>query len=305
MRPLRFLPSGHLVEVTSRTVHGRLLMRPDQRTCDLIRGVLGRAQARYRMRIVAFVFLSNHFHLLLLPDSPQQLSSFMAYLASNVAREVGRVHDWRDKFWARRYRAITVSNEETAQVARLRYLLAHGAKEGFVAAPREWPGPHSIPALFEGATIQGTWFDRSSEYRARRKGVECSPRDFASIESVTLTPIPCWASWPEDRRRKAVGDLLAAIERDAQIVRAGKPPLGREAILRQSPHQPPARIKRSLSPAFHVATKAAWQLLREAYRSFVNAFRRASELLRSGDRAVAFPEGSFPPALPYVPVESG
>ena len=305
MRPLRYLPPGHLVEVTSRTIHGRLLLRPDLPTCDLVKGVLGRAQARHRMRIVAFVFLSNHFHLLLLPDSPQQLAAFMAYLASNVAREVGRIRQWREKFWSRRYRAIAISNEDAAQIARLRYVLAHGAKEGFVAKPRDWPGPHSIPALLEGATIRGTWFDRSAEYRARRRGLDCSTADFASPEFITLTPLPCWAAWPENRRRAAVAELLNAIEREAEILRAGKPLVGREEILRQPPHEPPACSKRSPAPAFHVATRAARNALREAYRAFVTAFRQASERLRSGDRLVAFPDGSFPPALPYVPIPSG
>ena len=304
MRPLRFIPPGHLVEVTARTIHGRLLLRPDHPTCDLILGVLGRAQALYEMRIVAFVFLSNHYHLLLLPDSPQQLADFMAYVGSNIAREVGRIHQWRDKFWARRYRAIPITNEETAQIARLQYLVAQGTKEGLVARARDWPGPSSTRALLEGASIQGTWFDRTAEYRARRKGVECSLRDFASTESVTLTPMPCWAEWPEARRRKAVRDLLAVIEREAEIERAGRPALGREAILRQAPHQMPGQSKRSRAPAFHAATRAARQLLREAYRAFVNAFWRASELLRAGVRSVEFPPGSFPPALPYVPILS-
>ena len=241
MRPLRFIPPGSLVEVTARTIHGRLLLRPDHPTCDVILGVLGRAQALHRMRIVAFVFLSNHYHLLLLPDSPQQLAAFMGYLASNIAREVGRLHEWRESFWSRRYRAIPVSDEETAQIARLQYLLAHGVKEGLVAKARDWPGPSSSSALLEGAGIQGTWFDRTAEYRARRKGVECSAKTFASTESVTLTPIPCWAAWPEARRQEAVGELLAVIERQPEIARDGRPPLGREAILKQAPHERPGR----------------------------------------------------------------
>jgi hypothetical protein len=282
-----------------------MLMRPDHPTCDLIKGVLGRAQARYQMRIVAFVFLSNHFHLLLLPDSPQQMALFMAYLASNLAREVGRVRQWKEKFWSRRYRAIPVSVEDAAQIGRLRYLMAHGAKEGLVARAQDWPGPSSIPALLDGAAIGGTWFDRSQEYRARRKGVECSSRDFAFSENVTLTPLPCWASWPESRRREMVAELLAAIEREAEIMRAGKPPIGRETILRQQPNEPPPAGKRSRAPAFHVATRAARDELRQAYRAFVKAFWRASERLRAGDRSALFPAGSFPPALPYVPIPTG
>jgi len=29
-------------------------------------------------------------------------------------REIGKLHDWREKFWARRYRSIVVSHEESA-----------------------------------------------------------------------------------------------------------------------------------------------------------------------------------------------
>jgi len=42
------------------------------------------------------------------------------------------------------------------------------------------------------------------------------------------------------------------------------------------------------------------QLLRAAYGEFVDAFRRAAERLKSGDRSVQFPQGSFPPPLPFV-----
>jgi hypothetical protein len=46
--------------------------------------------------------------------------------------------------------------------------------------------------------------------------------------------------------------------------------------------------------------------LREAYSRFVAAFRDAAARLRAGDRLVSFPEGSFPPALPFVrPVTAG
>jgi hypothetical protein len=36
------------------------------------------------------------------------------------------------------------------------------------------------------------------------------------------------------------------------------------------------------------------------YAIFVAAFREAAEQLRAGDRSAKFPEGSFPPGLPFV-----
>ena len=68
-RHLRFIPdSGALVEVTCRTIQGRLLLCPSQQFNDTILGVLGRAQREYPVEIVAYVFASNHYHLLLRVD---------------------------------------------------------------------------------------------------------------------------------------------------------------------------------------------------------------------------------------------
>lgn len=58
-----------------------------------------------------------------------QLSGFMNLVNSKLAREVGRLYDWREKIWSRRYPSIVVSSEEAAQIDRLRYVLAHGCKE--------------------------------------------------------------------------------------------------------------------------------------------------------------------------------
>jgi len=182
-----------MVEVTLRTVHGRLLLRPGRSLNDLIMGVVGRAQRLYGIHIHGLVVLSNHLHALLSPRSPQQLAAFMNYLASNVAREAGKLHDWREKFWARRYRSIIVSHEEEAQVGRLAYLLGNGIKEGLVARPQDWPGIHCAQALLDGTTLDGTWYERTAEYRARRRGLELPHDELTQRETVVFTQLPCWA----------------------------------------------------------------------------------------------------------------
>ena len=115
-------------------------MKPTQELRTLVLGVLGRSLRLYAVRLHAFVFLSNHYHMLLSVEDSLQLAQFMNYLNSNVAREAGRLHRWREKFWGRRYQAIVISEEEPAQVDRLRYLLSQGCKEGLVARPQDWPG---------------------------------------------------------------------------------------------------------------------------------------------------------------------
>jgi REP element-mobilizing transposase RayT len=124
-RPLRFIPGKKtLVEVTTRTVHSRLLLRPSHQLNEIVLGLLGRAQERYGVKICGYVFLGNHYHLLLLVDSAKQLAEFMGYFNSGLAREAGRLVKWREKFWSRRYRAIVISGEPAAQRERLKYVLS-------------------------------------------------------------------------------------------------------------------------------------------------------------------------------------
>jgi hypothetical protein len=79
----------------------------------------------------------------------------MRHVNSNLARKIGRLVGWREKIWSRRYQAIVISNEEGAQIERLRYGLAHGVKEGLVEKVLDWPGVHGARALMTGEAVQG------------------------------------------------------------------------------------------------------------------------------------------------------
>ena len=82
--------------VTNRTLQGRLLMTPSAHVNDLIGGVLGRSLAMHDVELFAFVFLSNHFHLIVRAKAGE-LSRFMSHLQGNIAREVGRYVDWHPR----------------------------------------------------------------------------------------------------------------------------------------------------------------------------------------------------------------
>ena len=302
-RAIRFIPEGGaVVEVTGRTLQGRLLLRPSPELRAITIGILARAKRLYGVQLHSFIFLSNHFHLLVSVQDAQQLSSFMCYANSNLAREAGRLYQWKEKFWGRRYQGIVVSNEDESQIDRLAYILSHGVKEGLVERPQDWPGAHSVNALLTGEPLEGIWFDRTQEYAAQHRGENFDRLAYATVEILTLDPLPCWSGLPDDLYRQRIASLLAQIEEKARAAQEGKgrEPLGREAILSQDPHGKPIRSKKSPAPRFHALRKTVRQELYESYSWFVAAFRSASEKLRSGDLTAGFPSGSFPPALPFV-----
>jgi len=276
-------------------------LRPNPILRELTLGVLARAARLYPVQVHAFAFLSNHYHLLLTVPDARRLAAFMGYFNSNLAREAGRLIRWREKFWGRRYQAILVSTEEASQVGRLRYLLSHGAKEGLVGSPRDWPGAHAATFLASGETVRGRWIHRTLEYEAARRGMVLHPDDLAEEESLELVPLPCWAELSDEQIHARHAEMIRSIEADAgrQARESGRPPAGRSFVERQDPHFQPNRIKRSPAPLVHTFSRQIRAELREAYSIFVAAFRRASERLRNGESDPPFPEGSFPPALPF------
>src|SRR6476661_6934528 len=230
-RKLRYLPEGGaLVEVTCRTLQGRLLLRPDPELNDIAAGILGRSQRLYPVDIVGYVALSTHYHLLVWAEDAQRLARFAGYFNSNLAREVSRKTGWTGKIWDRRYQAIVISNEEEAQVERLRYVLSHGCKENLVTHLRDWPGLHCVRQIVDSEPLTGTWLDRTQEYAARRlRGENPDPLQFITRETVTLSPLPCWKHLSPEAYRQKVTNLAQEIEEEAAAKRkrTGAKPLGR------------------------------------------------------------------------------
>lgn len=299
-RRLRHVPPGLPVEITQRTLQGRLLLTPTPELCRIIHGILGRAQQLFDMTIHAFIFLSNHYHLILSPKDARQLARFMGYVSGNLAREVGRLSDWHEKVWGRRYAHVPITEEPEAQIDRLRYLLAQGVKEGLVGHALEWPGASSLPALLNGSMrSDGVWYDRTTAYRTRRAGLDLRPDAWVQPETVVLTPLPALAHLSAEDYAAAILLMVSEIEQAAAEGRE-RDPLGIAAITAQYPHTAMPQRTRTPIPLVHAASVQAWKAFRIAYRAFLAAYRYASAQLRAGVRAVVFPEGSFPPPLPFV-----
>ena len=152
--------------------------------------------------------------------------------------------------------------------------------------------------LFNGVFVNR----QARHFAARLRREDMGPMRYATVETVALSPIPCWAHLPPELYRARIAALVESIETEAacERERTGASVLGVKAILSRDPQHRPSSLARSPAPRVHAATKAARKLFYEYYAAFVSAFREASERLRRGDRDAPFPLGSFPPALPFV-----
>src|SRR2546428_76474 len=85
----RFHDPHVVYHVISRTFQGALLLTPGPELNDLIAGVLARAQELYTsVRLFAYAFMSNHFHLML-QGPPAQIPAFVGFLKGEVSRRWG------------------------------------------------------------------------------------------------------------------------------------------------------------------------------------------------------------------------
>ncbi len=298
--PLRMFQEEGLYFVTSRCFQGRLLLRPSAEVNEVVGGVLARAvqQSAGHVRLHAFTFASNHFHLLVWARGAA-LAAFMQYLRANLSRKLGRLVDWSGGFWERRYSAEPVL-DDAALVGRLRYILAHGVKEGLVERSAEWPGLTCLAQLLGPARRLFHWFNwtkrwskRESEDMAGAQGRFAE--EWAEPVELEVAPLPCWEGLGEEERQRAVRALVEEVEDEARA--RDKPVLGARAVRAQHPHTRPEHLKRSPRPLGHASTRQALRQLREQYRAFVAAFQAAAARWRRGDFSASFPLYSFPPRV--------
>ena len=116
-------------------------------------------------------------------------------------------------------------------------------------------------------------------------GPSSRPTHFQTVETLRLSPLPCWQHLPEDVWTHRALAMIADIEEQttAQRSRTGSQPKGASIIRSQHPHDRPARSKRSPAPLVHALSLQVRREFRTAYSCFVGAFRTTAEKLQAGE----------------------
>jgi len=287
-RRLRFFQPDHCYFVTARCLQARFLLRPSSTTNALVEGILARAARIHAVELFAFVFASNHVHLLL--RAPRgNLAGFMQFLLGNVARKVAPSNNWQGRVWERRYAAAPVLDGE-ALVDRLGYILAHGAKEGLVRRCAEWPGVSCLAQLLGQSVRAVQWFNWSRRLRMTKRFTGRSalvdPR-CAEPEQLEVVPLPAWSQLSAPERADRVRAIVDAIERDA--AKAHPSPLGVAEVLAQRPETRPRLPKRGPAPLCHTSDPKLRTAFRAVYVEFVKGIRSALAEVREKSRALRVP----------------
>jgi REP element-mobilizing transposase RayT len=198
--------------ITNRCEQEQFLLLPTEQTQALIIEWLARAVTFVggEVEIHAFIFLSNHFHMLL-RDTGGQLARFLGYFQGNLAKAVNKSLGRRGKFWGREYDDMIFGTDED-YLNRYAYTLCNAVKAGLVDEAREWRGVSSLELAQSGKALTVRVLNKTKLHNATRRGQKVKMEKYYETHTLELAVPPMWAGLTRGRRAKKLAELLQSGE---------------------------------------------------------------------------------------------
>jgi len=146
----RYMLPGRTYMVTRRCSQRQFLLKPGAVVDQTLLYCLGRAAEAFDIQLHAFIFLSNHYHLIVTDAAPEpRLPQFMHWFNLHVAKALNVHHQRSENLWSSRsYNAVHLGDED-AVLEKIVYTLTNAVAAGLVEEPRPlqpcWaPGPAEL-----------------------------------------------------------------------------------------------------------------------------------------------------------------
>jgi len=278
-------------------------MLPRKGITKTIGAWLGRAihECGDGIEIFAFIFLSNHFHILL-RDTKGQLAKFMWYLQLNVGKSINILNDERKgTFFSREYDAVPILTEEDF-LDKYAYTVTNAVKSKLLAKADSGPFFSSLKAAKSEEPYRFIWFDKTAYHNCTRGNKKVDRAKFEHEYEIPIAKPPMWEGLSKKKRQHLLSDLVENYERRYALERKaeGNTVLGAEQIARQRWWARPKKPARSPRVKVFCHIKELKEEYLEGlravtgyYREMFDGFRKASAL---GRRAILeWPSGCYPP----------
>jgi putative transposase len=110
---------------------------------------LADASQRWRLRIWAYCLMTNHVHLVAVPETAEGLARCMAQVHSRYARRINARMRWRGHLWQARFGSSVMDASYT--LAAVRYVEQNPVRAGLVQ--HAWEYPWSSAAYHVGTRV--------------------------------------------------------------------------------------------------------------------------------------------------------
>ena len=302
-RPIRRQKKKAIYFITNRTFQQRYFLCPGTEVNEIILGLLAKMAERYGIEIFAFVFMSNHFHLLARSQS-LQMHLFMRDFQSQLARKLNRHWGRTGTFYERRYTATEVLDDDQL-IDKLRYTVCNPCESDLVRHPKLWPGLSSWTIHKTGLPMLGRIVNRDLYWSLKRKRGNEDLSEPELVERATEDYVLPLAKLPEfqalddaayhDKMRGHIEDYAGALAKTRT-----KPCVGVKKILSQNFNDRPRNSKKSPRPICHTNCPKKRKAYLEELWEVTERYQDAVGKLREQKTQISFPQGTIPPGHQYA-----
>lgn len=135
-RRRRHVPGGYVHHTLNRGVRRSLLFKTSYDYQEF-QWLMGRAAERVSMRVIAYVLMPNHWHLVLWPEDDGAVSAYLKWLEGTHAGNFNRRYRQTGAVYQGRFRNVPVL--DAMQVLRVvRYVEANPVRAGLVSRAEFW-----------------------------------------------------------------------------------------------------------------------------------------------------------------------
>lgn len=136
----RYYIPGSAVFIT-QVVQNREPAFQDSRNLNLVREIMHNVKELHPFVLLGYVFLLDHFHMIIQPTGKSNFSDIMHSLKSNFTREykkrIGLESSQSMKFWQKRFWDHIIRDDKDLE-NHLHYLHFNPVKHGYVKDSRDW-----------------------------------------------------------------------------------------------------------------------------------------------------------------------
>jgi REP element-mobilizing transposase RayT len=308
----KLIQTGAVLELCTRIYSGLpLTAHPSAQT--LIKGLLARAQEENPITISHLVFMSNHFHMIVVVEKPEDVCGFMEYFKGQSSRVLGILFGLTGQCWAERYDSPRILDSQKL-IERLVYLYTNPQQANLVDTIDHYPNlstwellkagtlqsstsvvKHSIKHLTTLVKNAGKTFSkypRLADFKANADLVIDTAAAFRALSVESDEGVKDCFSEVISRVRTQERELIN------QRKEAGIGVVGKTALIEASPlkaHRPKKSQPRMLCLATCAKARAGYI---QWYNAMDIACREVYELWCEGIKA-AFPAIGFPPRDPF------
>ncbi len=310
-------PNNRVVHVTNRTWEG-LPFVPNRTIRRMMKGVMAKAQNMSPVTICLFLFMGNHYHMIMAGDA-NRVSQYIGYVDAEIAKRMMRFFPgrWGPKFWEGRFKEQLLATPQDV-INKIAYVCCNPMRANLVSNLSEYPGASSLTSLTapDNKTVSLCSFTFPRYYRPLKTNRISRSADLALAKELQKyssghysleTDLFAWTKcFKEKVNKESALQYIKATIAIAEKEAAARGVIGANALMFQPFDRKHTPERKGETPYVECSDKELRRILIQDYQKFRALCAESSRLTKKGFH-VDWPRGAFVPSRPWsslVPIPS-